>query len=751
MNSCARCTAALITLFSAILTGCGGEPIEEPPVEFNTLAECAAADWQFTEDNELTYIETNYVFHDDGTVELKKYVDLDEWQLWLNAGQTGNDVEIFPGVDLTLEQIGIILWLDNYTGYFYSEGTYQVDESAQQIAMTYPQAIAGHSRWGYSSAQSDFDSQSADAGEDISMTTVTETVTCEDNQLRFASYGNGTGNLDDPITGAQTHIEINTDSMIGRFVDYREPTPSHSVSYYELFPVDGGFTLNACSIPEEIDSTPLTIDTRSGAAYITQEAAPVLLPEADHDTAYSYYADDGFLYRRDTQTGSEEQLDALVQGYNGGVVFNDIVIQYAITEINSATGTYETQLRVTYKDGSDSHELTLPFYALPTGVYGSIALKQQNTMAEDRAFYFNPDTLEYHRIEPGRKGDYADYSYYALWLLGDFARIRYHLNPADGPATSVYTLMDLETGEELDHTPSGSDTYVADVQHNGELLYVSTFFDEATYTQTLNFESRAYGQAPVLLHSYSFSRTSLFEPSSGPFAAVYDDHSGVLYLRKAFGDRNTLMVDLNTFSTSTTPLYLHRNFGEWQLMADQLPGDWSTYTFPQEMALYVRSPMGNTTLLPKIEENRRTGYQIWKDTVFVTESIKWKGDIRLTSFSSGTETLKEYQLPQLLNLDWSNNYWPPLYSGDIRYQDKYYYFNTAADEFEALKYPDQSFLNEIQNVQPRDDNLFSADLVTFGQNCSTNPSGTLRQEGPAFWIEWNDGTTSRELITFTRQ
>ena len=750
MKTLWKYTSALSLFLSLVLAGCGGEPIEEPPAEYNTLTECAIGDWLFTEEKGLTYFETNYVFHEDGTVELKKFVDVDNWELWLNAGETGNDVEIFPGVDLTLEQIGIVLWLSNYTGYFYTQGTYTVDEDAQQIIMTYPRYIVGQSRWGYNGAKSDFTTEKGNAGTDIEMTTESQTINCEDNQLIFASFGNSTGNLEDPITGSQTHIDINPDTMIGRFIDYTEPTPSQSIDYYQLSPIDGGYALNACSAPQETGSTSISIDTRSGAAYITEETAPYFLPEANTDAVYSYFARDGFLYRRNTQTGDEQQLDSLVQGYDGGVVFKDFIAQYAITEIDADSNVYETNLRLSYKDGSTSRELTLPFSAVPTGVYGSIALEEQNTRAEDRVFYFNPDTLEYRRIEPGRKGDYTDYSYYQLWLLGSFARIKYRLNPEDGPLTSVSTLMDLETGVELDHAPSGNDSYVTDIYHNGELLYVSTYLDEDTYTRTINIEARAYGLAPELRYSYSFNVSSLFIPPAGPFDVNYNSKSGVLYLRMvSLG--GTYIIDLNNFSTLTTPLSVHTNLAEWQIVADRIPGHWESYDFPQDMMLYAMSPEGNATLLPKTEENRRTGYQIWKDTVFLSEQVKSRNDVKLVSFSTSDETLKEYQLPGFGGHQSITKYWPPVYSGSFKYQKRHYYLNTTTDAFELLEYPEQSFLNEIQNVEPIDDNLLRADLITFEQSCSTASSGTLRQEGPAFWIEWNDGTTSRDLTIFARQ
>ncbi|WP_369982845.1 hypothetical protein [Thalassolituus sp.] len=751
MKTLWKYTSALSLFLSLVLTGCGGEPIEEPPAEYNTLTECAIGDWLFTEEKGVTYFETNYVFHEDGTVELKKFVDVDNWELWLNAGETGNDVEIFPGVDLTLEQIGIVLWLSNYTGYFYTQGTYTVDEDAQQIIMTYPRYIVGQSRWGYNRAKSDFTTEKGNAGTDIEMTTESQTINCEDNQLIFASFGNKTGNLKDPITGSQTHIDVNPDTMIGRFIDYTEPTPSQSIDYYQLSPIDGGYALNACSAPQESGSNRIYIDTSSGEAVISEESGPLSITEANIDETYAYFAIDGFLYRRNKETGNEQQLDSLVQGYNNAVVFDEFVAQYAITEIDADSDVYETRLRLSYKDGSTSRELTLPFYAVPTGRFGSIALEELYATTKDRIFYFNPDTLEYGRIEPGRKDDYDGYWDHQIRLFDKFARIKYMFTTDGNSLMSVYTLLDLETGEEVDNIPTGEDSYVTDVYHNGELLYVSTYLDEDNYTRTINIEARAYGQAPELRYSYSFSVSSLFVPPAGPFEVNYNSKSGVLYLGKVLNNEETYIINLNNFSTLTTSLYVHKNLAEWQVVADRIPGHWDSYDFPQDMNLYAMSPEGNATLLPKTEENRRTGYQIWKDTIFVSEQVKRRNDVKLVSFSTSDETLKEYQLPGFSGHQSTTKYWPPVYSGSIKYQKRHYYLNTITDEFELLEYPDQSFLNEIQNVEPIDDNLLRADLITFEQSCSTASSGTLRQEGPAFWIEWNDGTTSRDLTTFARQ
>ena len=370
MNSIARCTAALIILLSSILTGCGGgDPVEEPPVEYNTLAQCAVGDWLFTEEKGLTYFETNYVFHDDGRVELKKYVDVDNWQLWLNAGETGNDVEIFPGVGLTLEQIGIVLWLGGYTGYFYTEGTYTVDEDAQKIRMTYPENLAGHSAWGYSSAASDFADEVASADE-VVLGNYTETVTCADDQLRFASFGNGSGDIGDEISGSQIQIEVNPDTMVGRFHDSMERITSDRIKYYQLAPTDGGYDLYRCTAPSETSREPITIDTTTGPAFFSDGAPQSFAYEFNSDSQYSYFTSGGFLKRRNAETGYIDEIDTALAGRVGTYVYRDFIVQYAHTETPADSDTYQTTLRITYKDGSDSREVTIPHRLQPTSISG---------------------------------------------------------------------------------------------------------------------------------------------------------------------------------------------------------------------------------------------------------------------------------------------------------------------------------------------------------------------------------------------
>ncbi|MEK9711859.1 MAG: hypothetical protein VW258_04755 [Thalassolituus sp.] len=325
-----RLLSLVLPLSVVTLVGCGG--VDEPEPE--TLAECLSGEWSKdysvvnTYDGTTDNFHHSYRFNDDGTIELRSYADVINWDdLWVD-----NETPLFdwagPFGDVAEFLTELVGGGDEY---LYREGTWSASSEDSYLTLTLADTW-GASPYGYTFAKWNFNQKVSSDDSDVTQVVTSWPVNCKSDQFVINALESDHG---DTIEGlwtnstANVNVSLETESV---GLSYRGRSDKRG---YDLLYSAAGYSMAACFTGLEenprrwYDRSLVRVDLSGNSPRIEHFDIPE--PDAAVEVGdYLYYVDgteQAGRYR--LSDGSTETFTLPGSFYNRGL---------ALTEFDSGIG-----------------------------------------------------------------------------------------------------------------------------------------------------------------------------------------------------------------------------------------------------------------------------------------------------------------------------------------------------------------------------------------------------------------------------
>lgn len=298
---------SLVLSITTFLIACGGVDEGDTP-DYSTPTGCIQDEWTQTVANSRGTVELTYEFLEDGTFIERSYAD-NISTADVIGGDTDIDLDILPGIGIDVGAL-INLWgVFMVEGYFYTEGTWELNDETGLIALTLPKTVFGHSIWSASAAKLDFRLTTSES----SLGTTEQYAYCAGDQLVMGAFK---GN-DSDISGewdSVANIFTVADDHESATYEYRDEDGDVYLSKsFRLSLENDGYHLTSCartsasesrtfwmiddSTEERVNATGVKVPKMTGSKYFT-----VLTDQ------FLYRYDAGLLTRFDVMSGTEVTL-----------------------------------------------------------------------------------------------------------------------------------------------------------------------------------------------------------------------------------------------------------------------------------------------------------------------------------------------------------------------------------------------------------------------------------------------------------
>ena len=306
----------LIPLISS-LVACGGidEPTT-PPGDTSTLTGCLTDSWTRSIVRADDQVDLTYEFLADGTFVERSHVDvIDSGEYFSGINDTNFDLEVLPGVSIDAGTLMQIFGPFYSEGYFYTRGSWTLNEADGIISLRVPTKAFGHSVWSASGAESKFNRSYSSTS--LAYSTTTQYAYCQGNRLVVGAYHKDD---DSDIAGQWTNLIHNfyvAPDHEGAALEFLNAEGEmYSSNSYAMTLQQSGYELASC-----VQRNPVR-GTNRPQFYLADDSAEerviatgVSVPDSDVDgyaeivtDNYFYSVEDGKLYRTDVNSGARTLL-----------------------------------------------------------------------------------------------------------------------------------------------------------------------------------------------------------------------------------------------------------------------------------------------------------------------------------------------------------------------------------------------------------------------------------------------------------
>ncbi|AHK17275.1 hypothetical protein [Thalassolituus oleivorans] len=306
-------------LFGAMLSACGGVDEGIPPITSGgTTASCIQDTWSRNIPGiGGGSVELTYEFLEDGTYIQRSYVDNISTADYISGSPNTNlDIDVLPGLSIDLGAMLNILGPFYSEGYFYTQGTWVLEESSGIITSTLPKNEFGHSIWSASSAKRDFDRNNPTPSQ-VASNTIDQYAYCKGDRLVVgAFYKEDDSNIAGLWDNLNSEFYVAED-YVGATQRFRsEDGEVYAKKPFAMTLLSDGYALRQCAQEGEMRGGNNASFYKVTSDNKITPTGGLLPPKVDVYTdyyemlsdAYYYRLDSGLLSRVDINSGDVTEL-----------------------------------------------------------------------------------------------------------------------------------------------------------------------------------------------------------------------------------------------------------------------------------------------------------------------------------------------------------------------------------------------------------------------------------------------------------